>query len=102
MKKTKYDSPAFLKITATDAGVSPLYVRAEEILNVDKESNTVTSIHLAAGGKIELTTGTDSTATVQAGIYSAIQRAFNRRGSAGEPFTVAVSSSADVEVYAFS
>ena len=102
MKKTKYDSPAFLKITATTSGVSPLYVRAEEILNVDKEGNTVTSIHLAGGGKIQLTTATDATATVQAGIYNAIQKAFYRRGSAGEPFTVAVSSNADVETYAFS
>lgn len=102
MKKTKYDSPAFLKITATASGVSPLYVRAEEILNVDKEGDTVTSIHLAGGGKIALTTATDTNATVQSGIYNAIEKAFSRRGSAGEDFTVAVSSSVAVSTYAFS
>ena len=102
MKKTKYDSPAFLKITATDTGVSPLYVRAEEVLSVDKESDTVTAIHLDGGGKIALTTATDTASTVQAGIYGAIQNAFYRRGSAGESFTIDVLSAVDVQTYAFS
>lgn len=102
MKKTKYDSPAFLKIVASTAGYSPLYVRAEEILNVDKESDTATVIHLDGGGKIALATQTDANATVQAGIYGAIQKAFDRRGSAGEPFTILVSHSIAVDTYAFS
>jgi len=102
MKKTKYDSPAFLKIVATDSGVSPLYVRAEEILNVDKEGNTATVIHLDGGGKITLTTQSDTDGNVQAGIYGAIQKAFDRRGSAGEPFTITVSHNITVDTYAFS
>ena len=103
MKKTKYDSPAFLKITATGAGVSPLYVRAEEILNVDYEGTTTTSIHLDGGGKITLTTADDSAnKTIQAGIYSALQKAFDRRGSLGEAFTYDVSSNVSVTSYAFS
>lgn len=102
MKKTKYDSPAFLKISATAATHSPLFVRAEEILNVDYEGTLATSIHLAGGSKIILTHPDDSTAkSIQGGIYSALQTAFNRRGSLGEAFTVAVSSTVSVTSYAF-
>ena len=97
----------FLKLTGfTGAGHSDVYVKAEDILIVDRIDATSSVIALSGGGLITLTHSSVSAANnyIAVGIYEALDKALQKAQSKGSSFseTVTIGGSATLTSAAFS
>ena len=96
----------FLKIACTDTNHSDLYVKADDIIIVDRVNATSSVIAMKGGGLVTLThtSVTAGNNDIAIGVYSALDKALQKAKSKGSSFveTVTFTNSATVESAAFS